>query len=241
MSADPNKGPVALVTGAGGGIGRATAIALAEHGHRLALLGRSPGKLEATAAALPPGVESIVLEVDLTDDAACVDAIDAIRDRFGRLDVIVNNAGAASQVPIEETDAAFVRRMLDTNLVGPIVLVSSAWPMLVEHRGCVVNVSSMASIDPFTGFTAYAASKAGLDSLSRSIMAETGDSGVRAFTINPGIVETEMLRGLFDESVVPRDAALPPEAVAREIVACVDGRRDERVGRPHPLLPESNE
>ena len=241
MSAESNQGPVALVTGAGGGIGRATAIALAEHGHRLALLGRSPEKLEATAAALPPGVESIVLEVDLTDDAACVDAIDAIRDRFGRLDVIVNNAGAASQVPIEETDAAFVRRMLDTNLVGPIVLVSSAWPMLVEHRGCVVNISSMASIDPFTGFTAYAASKAGLDSLSRSIMAETGDSGVRAFTINPGIVETEMLRGLFDESVVPKDAALPPEAVAREIVACVDGRRDERVGRPHPLLPESSE
>ena len=238
MDSEPER-PVALVTGAGSGIGRATACRLDRLGHRIALLGRSPDRLAETAAILSPESEPLSLEVDLADDRAAVDAIGAIRRRFGRLDALINNAGAAEQVPIGETDAAFVRRMLDVNLVGPIVLVATAWPMLVEARGCVVNISSMASIDPFTGFTAYAASKAGLDSLTRSIMAETGDSGVRAFTLNPGVVETGMLRGLFDESIVPRESTLAPEDIAEEVVACIEGRRDDRVGRPHPMNLES--
>lgn len=239
MASEPGR-PVALVTGAGSGIGRATACRLDELGHRIVLLGRSPDRLAETAALLSPESEPLSLQVDLADDRAAVDAVDAIRDRFGRLDALINNAGAAEQVPIAETEAGFVRRMLDVNLVGPIVLVATAWPMLVAARGCVVNISSMASIDPFTGFTAYAASKAGLDSLTRSIMAETGDSGVRAFTLNPGVVETGMLRGLFDESIVPRASTLAPEDIAEEVVACIEGRREDRVGRPHPMNLESS-
>lgn len=235
--ADQGDSPVALVTGAGGGIGRATSTVLAEHGYRLALLGRTPANLQETAERLPDRTEALLIEADLADDGACVDAIESIQDRFGRLDVIVNNAGVAPQIPIQDTDARLVRTTIDANLVGPIVLVSRAWPLLVAARGCVVNVSSMASIDPFRGFTAYAASKSGLDSLTRSIMAEADETGIRAFTLNPGIVETPLLRKLFDESIVPKGAALEPVDIAEEIMACIDGRRDERLGRPHPLLP----
>ncbi len=236
--AETDESRVVLVTGAGGGIGRATAMLLAERGARLALLGRTASRLEETTEALPPNIETLQLEVDLADDEACVDAIDAIGTRFGSLDVIVNNAGVAPQVSIDRTDARLIRDTVDANLVGPIVLVSRAWPMLVASGGCVVNVSSMASIDPFQGFTAYAASKSGLDSLTRSIMAEAADTGIRAFTLNPGIVETPLLRTLFDETVVPKGAALEPREIAEEILACIDGRRDDRIGRPHPLLPE---
>lgn len=229
--------PVALITGAGGGIGRATSQRLAAHGHAVALLGRTSASLQATAESLAADTPALLLEVDLADADACVDAILAIDAKFGRLDIIVNNAGVAPQVPIQDTDARLVRETIDANLVGPIVLVSQAWPLLVAARGCVVNVSSMASIDPFRGFTAYAASKSGLDSLTRSIMAEADETGIRAFTLNPGIVETSLLRQLFDESIVPRGTAMDPADVAEEILACIDGLRDERIGRPHPLLP----
>ncbi|MBC03477.1 MAG: ketoreductase [Phycisphaerae bacterium] len=237
MADESFDGPVALITGAGGGIGRATSRMLAEQGHAVALLGRTASTLEASAEQLPPETPALIIEADLADPDACVDAIDAVTSRFGRLDVIVNNAGVAPQVSIQETDARLVRETIDANLVGPIVLVSSAWPLLVKTRGCVVNISSMASIDPFRGFTAYAASKSGLDSLTRSIMAEADETGIRAFTLNPGIVETSMLRSLFDESMVPMGTAMEPDEVANEILACIEGRRDERIGRPHPLLP----
>lgn len=232
--------PVALLTGAAGGIGRATALRLAEDGWRVALLGRTRTTLEETAASLPEAAEPQVLVVDLGDTDACEAAIGATLERYGRLDAIVNNAGVAPQVPIGETDATLMRETLDRNLVGPTILVTTAWPELVRRRGRVVNISSMASIDPFQGFTAYAASKSGLDSLTRSIMAEAGETGVTAFTLNPGIVETPLLRSLFDETVVPAGAALEPGQVAEEIAACLRGERDERAGRTHPLLPESS-
>jgi meso-butanediol dehydrogenase/(S,S)-butanediol dehydrogenase/diacetyl reductase len=228
---------VALVTGAGSGIGRATAIRLAADGWRLALLGRTAATLEATAAALPMAATPVVIVADLADDAACREAITRTIGTLGRLDAIVNNAGVAPQIPIAETDATLVRETLDRNLVGPIVLVTAAWPELTARRGRVVNISSMASIDPFRGFTAYAASKAGLDSLTRSIMAESDDTGVTAFTINPGVVETPLLRRLFDEATVPPDLALPPERIADEIAACLQGERDDRAGQVFPMVP----
>lgn len=235
---DHDDAPVALLTGAAGGVGRATARQLAADGWRLALLGRTPATLEETASTLPVSADPLVLVADLGDDAACRASIARILDRFGRLDAIVNNAGVAPQVPIAETDAALMRETLDRNLVGPTMLVATAWPELVRRRGRVVNVSSMASIDPFRGFTAYAASKSGLDSLTRSIMAEADDTGILAFTLNLGVVETPLLRSLFDESVVPRGTASTPESIADEIAACLRGDRDERAGLTHPMLPD---
>ncbi len=237
MADESTEPRVALITGAGSGIGRATAQRLADEGWRLALLGRTQATLDETASMLPESAASLILIVDLADHAACQDAIRRTVAHFGRLDAIVNNAGIAPRVPIAETDATLVRHVLDRNLVGPIVLVTAAWPELTARRGRVVNVSSMASIDPFSGFTAYAASKSGLDSLTRSIMAEAGDSGVTAFTINPGVVETPLLRRLFDEATVPKNVALPPDRIADEISACLRGDRDERAGRPFPMLP----
>jgi NAD(P)-dependent dehydrogenase (short-subunit alcohol dehydrogenase family) len=229
---------VVLVTGAGSGIGRATAGRLAADGWRLALLGRTRATLEETATALPESASPLIIVADLADDEACRSAIARILEHFGRLDAIVNNAGVAPQVPIGETDASLVRETLDRNLVGPIVLVATAWSELTARRGRVVNVSSMASIDPFRGFTAYAASKAGLDSLTRSIMAEADDTGVTAFTINPGIVETPLLRKLFDEATVPTSMALPPARIADEIAACLRGVCDDRAGRTFPVVPD---
>lgn len=238
---DPIPGPpVALVTGAGSGIGQATAIRLAHEGWRVGVLGRTASKLDATIEALPPGhAGSIAQPCDLADADAVVASVHGLIDHFGRLDAIINIAGISQQVPISEVDAALLHSVLAQNLVGPVVIVATAWPMLAACRGCVVNVSSMASIDPYRGFTAYAASKSGLDSLTRSIMSEADDTGIRAFTLNPGAVETAMLRGHFDESVIPREATLEPSQIAEEIVACLNGNRDHRIGQPFPMVNPS--
>jgi NAD(P)-dependent dehydrogenase (short-subunit alcohol dehydrogenase family) len=231
-----NDAPVAVITGAGSGVGRATALRLASRGWRCGLLGRTRSKLEATAAAMDAAAVSLVLECDLGEPHRVRDATHQVLDAFGRIDAVLNIAGIAPQATIEDTDEHLMRSTLEQNLVGPTILVGTAWPSLAEHHGVVVNVSSMSSIDPFHHFTAYAASKSGLDSLSRSIMAEAGETGIRAFTINPGAVETPLLRSLVDEATFPTDLAYPPDAIAEEILRCIDGERDDRVGRPFPMV-----
>lgn len=239
MSAVPpsNTKPVALVTGAGSGIGRATAIALSGAGWRLGLLGRTGSKLESTIEILAPDhPDAIALTCDLADAETTEASVQTVLDHFGRLDAVVNVAGISPQVPIDSLDAELLHSVLAQNLVGHVLIVSRAWRSLVESRGCVVNISSMASVDPFQGFTAYAASKSGLDSLTRSIMAEAADTGIRAFTLNPGAVETPLLRSLFDESVIGSDATLAPEVIAQEILDCINGDRDHRVGGHFPMV-----
>ena len=239
MSAEttPDTAPVALVTGAGSGIGRATAVALSGAGWRLGLLGRTGSKLEATVEILAPDhPEVITLTCDLADAKTTEASVQTVLDRFGRIDAVINVAGISPQVPIDSLDADLLHSVLAQNLVGHVLIVSRAWRSLIQSRGCVVNISSMASVDPFQGFTAYAASKSGLDSLTRSIMAEAGETGIRAFTLNPGAVETPMLRGLFDESVIGSDATLAPEVIAQEILDCINGDRDHRVGGHFPMV-----
>lgn len=238
MSGDTSKtdARVAIITGAGSGIGKATAILLARAGWHCALLGRTESKLASTALELDSSSASLTIECDLGRADQMPRIVQTVRDHFGRIDAILNIAGVAPQAPIADTDATLMRSTLDQNLVGPTILVAASWPELVKRRGVVVNVSSMSSIDPFHHFTAYAASKSGLDSLTRSIMAESADSGVRAFTLNPGAVETPLLRSLVDETTFPTELALTPEAVAEEILDCIKGSRDHRIGRAFPML-----
>ncbi|MDG2021507.1 MAG: SDR family NAD(P)-dependent oxidoreductase [Phycisphaerales bacterium] len=228
---------VAIITGAGSGVGRATAILLARSGWHCALLGRTESKLASTALEIDSSSpSSLTIECDLGRAEEMPRIVQTVLDHFGRIDAILNIAGIAPQAPIADTDATLMRSTLDQNLVGPTILVAAAWPELVQRSGVVVNVSSMSSIDPYHHFTAYAASKSGLDSLTRSIMAESADSGVRAFTLNPGAVETPLLRSLVDETTFPTELALTPEAVAEEILDCIEGSRDHRMGRAFPML-----
>ena len=237
MTPSDDGPPVALITGAGSGIGRSTAKLLAASGWRLGLLGRTASKLETTIEAFAEGhPEALPLACDLEDSDEVIRSVKRLIAAFGRFDAAINIAGGTTQVPIDALDAQSIHSMLAQNLVGHMLIVSTAWPELVRNSGCVVNISSMASIDPFMHFTAYAASKAGLDSLTRSIMAEAGETGIRAFTRNPGVVETPLLRRLFDESVVATEVTLAPEVIAEEILACINGDRDHRVGEHFPMV-----
>ena len=229
----------ALVTGAGSGIGRAAAMRLAELGYCVSLVGRSEAKLRETAAVCGSAA-TLVSPADLLDPQACAAAVGQAVDRFGRLDALCNIAGWAQLASIARTTDQQWRAMLDTNLSAVFYLTRAVWPTFASQRsGVVVNVSSMASMDPFPGFAAYATAKAGLNMLTRITASEGAAIGLRAVVVAPGAVETPMLRSAFDERAIPRSATLDPRAVADLICRCVTGERSFTSGEVIPIVPSS--
>ena len=227
-------GPVALVTGAGSGIGRAIAVQLAGRGYRLLLVGRRAAPLEETGAMLPGqrGVAWRTHAADVGDAAACAGAVEAARGAFGRLDALVSNAGMAELRAVAEHSADDVRRTFEVNALGPAWLTVAAWPLFEQQGGgCIVFVSSVASVDPFPGLGVYGAAKASLNTLARACAKEGGAIGLRTFAVAPGAVETPMLRSMFSPSKLPSRACLTPEQVAGVVVECITGERDAENGR----------
>lgn len=226
--------PVSIVTGAGSGIGRAVAIDLATRGHALTLAGRTESKLQETAAACVAagGTAPLVMHGDLADSGLAHSVVDRTLAERGHLDNLVNCAGMAPLVSIQDTTDELLEEVFFHNAFAPAYLIVRAWPHFVERRaGCVVNVSSLASSDPFNGFFAYAAAKSAVDSFVRSMHCEGARRGIRAFCINPGAIETPMLRRNFPVTVVPEAKTLPPEAVAHVIADCLEGRREADRGK----------
>jgi NAD(P)-dependent dehydrogenase (short-subunit alcohol dehydrogenase family) len=225
--------PTALITGAGSGIGRETTLHLARCGYALALTARGGERLEAVAdeAAQQGAGDLLIRSTDVGRPADAEALVDAVLEAFGRLDVIVNNAGMAPSIPVGKYDIESIERCFAVNAIGPAVIINRAWPALVRQGGGrIVNVSTLGTRDPFPGFFAYAAAKCALNSFTRSIVNEGREHGILAFTIAPGVVETPLLRSIFDESQVPREMTLEPEAVAEVIVQCATGQRDGEAG-----------
>ncbi|MCA9287233.1 MAG: SDR family oxidoreductase [Phycisphaerales bacterium] len=243
---------VAIVTGAGSGIGRSVALMLAREGYALVLVGRDVGRLEGVAGEIRAGsatasaVEAHAVPADLSAPEGNEAMVAAALERFGRLDVLVNNAGWSPLAPIVETDPATARRIFEINALAPVWATRAAWGALTDAKAaatrvrsaCIVNVSSVASVDPFPGLGVYGAAKAAVNTLTRATAAEGASAGLRAFSVAPGAVETPLLRSLFDEQAVPRERCLKPEDVAGVVVDCVlgayDGRSGETVMVPSP-------
>lgn len=233
---------VALVTGAGSGIGRATALMLAREGYRVALVGRDLAKLELVAAAIvvdgnSAGSRVAVIAADLSDPASCERVIGEAVDRFGRLDVLVNNAGWSPLAPLARIKAEQIRAIFEVNALAPVYLTRAAWGVFAQQnaadaaaRSCIVNVSSKSSVDPFRGLGVYGAAKAAVNTLTRATANEGASIGLRALSVAPGAVETPLLRSMFPVAALPAERCLRPEDVARVILDCVLGAYDARNG-----------
>ncbi|MBK7404523.1 MAG: SDR family oxidoreductase [Phycisphaerales bacterium] len=226
--------PVAIVTGAGSGIGRAAAGMLASRGFDLVLVGRGQATLEAAARAASTTATIVAADMGEPDSPGRI-VEGALRAR-GRIDVIVNNAGMAPSLPLASHGWAELERLYRVNAIGPARLIAEAWPTLAAQHAAggsiarIVNVSSIATVDPFPGLTNYAASKAAVNLLTKGCANEGRECGVLAFAVAPGAVETPMLRAIFSEDLLPATATLCPEQVASVIVACAVGERDEENG-----------
>lgn len=188
------SGRVALVTGAARGLGRAAAEGLLERGARVALNVHRPAAAEALARQLGDGV--LVRAGDVADGAEVESLVDAVLARFGRLDILVNNAAAAYGTRFERIAEAEWRRAVDVNLTAPFLLTQAAVPAMKEQGyGRVINLSSTAGKSVSTlGGAHYTASKAGLLGLTRAAAKELGPYGITVNAICPGLIDTELTR-----------------------------------------------
>lgn len=217
--------PVATITGAGSGIGRAAAVALAQRGWRLVIMGRTREHLTDTASHCATDVE--VVGGDAGDAAQCAHVVARAIERFGRLDALVNNAGLAPLATIERSTPDLIDTVFRVNALAPAYAIHAAWPVFVRQKsGCIVNVSTLGTLDPFPGFFAYAAAKASVNLMARSCASEGKRHGIRAFAVAPGAVETGMLRANFNERQIAPARCLQPQQVANVIVQCIEGSRD---------------
>jgi NAD(P)-dependent dehydrogenase (short-subunit alcohol dehydrogenase family) len=214
--------PVAIITGAGSGIGRATAIELAKmRGHRAVLCGRRREPLEETAKLAGNG---LVIEGDVSKPADAARFVEETLAQFGRIDVIVNNAGFAPVRTVEELSLDEWRAILDTNLSAAFYLIKAVWPIFKRQGGgVIVNISSLAARDPFAGLGAYGAAKAGLNLFSLALAREGAADNIRVYTVAPGAVETQMLRGIVSREQLPAEQTLDPADIARVIAQCAVG------------------
>jgi NAD(P)-dependent dehydrogenase (short-subunit alcohol dehydrogenase family) len=214
---------VAIITGAGRGIGRAAAIELSRRKYSVALVSRTGGELEETARLCAPG-SAEVFQSDVSRVDQVEQLIDRVLAKYGRVDVVAHSAGAVVMKSVEETAAAEWQMMVDTNLSAIYFLSHRLWPVWRKQGGGVmVNVSSAAARDPFAGLGLYGAAKAGVNLLGLALAREGAEINVRVHTVAPGATETAMLRSIITRDQVPTEKTLDPAEVARVIVQCVCG------------------
>ena len=208
-------GKVALITGAGRGFGRAIALAFAREGARVAAnyLGSQAGAEEVVAEAGRLGAEAVALRGDVAREDHVKALVAATLERFGRLDVLVNNAGIMVRAPLLAVPAEECRRMFDVNVTGTMLCSRHALPAMIERKGGrIINLSSQLAQRAVGGggFAAYAATKGAIESLTRALAAEVGAHGITVNAIAPGGIETDMSRDVMTEEYRTRRLAELP-------------------------------
>jgi NAD(P)-dependent dehydrogenase (short-subunit alcohol dehydrogenase family) len=228
---EPPSMEVAVVTGAAQGIGRRTAEILAERGFALALIDlREPS--ETLAALKSRNADALSFAADITNETAISEFAGAVESRWGRVDVLVNNAGVSFIAPAETISAKDYRRVLEVNLVAPFLLAQAfGKKMLAAGQGSIINIASVAGLLGIADRAAYNASKHGLIGLTRTLAAEWGGRGVRVNAVCPGWVKTEMDvadqagGGYADADItgrVPMGRFASPDDIARAVAFLAD-------------------
>lgn len=213
---------VALVTGAGSGIGRATAHKLASQDYAVACVALHNETAQKTAAELS---DAIGIACDVASEGDVIACIDQVVKHYGRLDVLVNNAGIVSRARAEEETAESFDRVVAVCARGPFLVSKYALPHLRASRGCIVNISSTHGLVGATSRVAYATAKAGLIGLTRAMAIDHVAEGIRINAICPGAVHTEMVDKMLDE-------AEDPDAIRKRINA---GTPIGRMAKPEEI------
>jgi len=194
------EGKVAVITGASKGLGKALALAYAKEGARVIINARSKGSIHPVAEEVEAlGSEVLALAADVSKSADVERLVDAATQRFGKIDVLVNNAGLLGpRVAIEEYPEDEWRRAIDANLTGPFLITKAAIPRMLEGAS-IVNVVSGVSVEGRAGWGAYSVSKFGVEGLTQILAAELEERGIRANAVDPGGMRTEMRAAAYPE------------------------------------------
>jgi NAD(P)-dependent dehydrogenase (short-subunit alcohol dehydrogenase family) len=192
-----------LITGCSTGLGRTLAEATLKEGHRVVATARRIEALEGIGAAAPD--RFLAVGLDVTDPAACHRAVRATVDHFGRLDVLVNNAGYGMVGALEESPSGEIRRLFETNVFGLVEMTKAALPVLRAQRsGWIINLSSIAGLAATPGFGPYNATKFAVEGLSEALAGEVRPLGIRVLLVEPGPFRTD-----FAGRSIVQTAAMP--------------------------------
>jgi short-subunit dehydrogenase len=209
-----------IITGGSEGVGAATARLFAEAGANLMLVARNKKNLDAIASELRAKTRVEVFAMDVSDAEACVDVFKKAAFEFGRIDVLVNNAGFHKRGNVEDVEATDLGRIIDVNLKAPIMLSRIALPYLREAGGgAIINVGSLAGRAPIPGSASYAASKAGLRSFTYALGMELAGSNIKLAVVSPGPIDTGFIMADIDAT---SDLTLSqPISTAEEVAQAV--------------------
>lgn len=213
---------VALITGSSRGIGRAEAIALAENGYAVCInyIENEAAAAETLALIQNAGNEAMCVKADVADKAAVSAMVREIEEKLGHVTLLVNNAGIAGQCLFQDISEEYWQRMLDVNLSGSFNTIQAVLPhMLHEHSGCIINTSSIWGQHGASCEVAYSATKHAIIGLTRSLAMELAPSGIRVNCIAPGVIDTDMVKVLGDETLssLADDTPMGRLGTAREI------------------------
>jgi NAD(P)-dependent dehydrogenase (short-subunit alcohol dehydrogenase family) len=215
------EGRVAVVTGASSGIGEACAIAFVEKGAKVVLAARRAERLSALVERLEEmGGEALAVTTDVTSEAEVDNLFSRAVERFGTVDVLINNAGIADSTPVDEMPLELWSRVIETNLTSAFLCSRAAFRVMKgKGRGRILNIGSISARVPRQNSPAYAASKWGLDGLTRSLAIDGREFNIAASIFHPGIVATEIAPGAVK---LPDDLTADPRDIADVIVHMCD-------------------
>ena len=215
------QGRVVVVTGASSGIGEACAVAFVEKGAKAVLAARRAERLSSLVERIEgAGGEALAVATDVTNEAAVDNLFAQAIERFGTVDVLINNAGIADSTPVHEMSLETWHRVIETNLTSAFLCSRGAFrAMMGKGRGRIVNIGSISARVPRENSPAYAASKWGLDGLTRSLAIDGRKHNIAASIFHPGIVATEIAPGAVK---LPEDFAASPKDIAGVIVHMCD-------------------
>ncbi|MEE1938466.1 SDR family oxidoreductase [Streptomyces sp. TRM 70361] len=231
MARNSLTGRVVVVTGAARGVGELLARRLAARGARIALVGLEPEELARVSASLP--TDSAHWPADVTDHTAMARVAREVRERFGAVDVVVANAGVAAGGPFADSDETAWRRVIEVNLLGSATTARAFLPALLESRGYLLQIASLAALTPAPMMSAYCASKSGVEAYAHALRAEVGHQGVRVGVAYLSWTDTDMVRGADEDEVMrelrgrlpwPANRTYPLEPAVERIAAGVERR-----------------
>ena len=228
------KNKIVIVTGASYGIGKATALRFAQKGAHLVLAARSVAKLNILSEQLTPfGVEVLIVPTDVSKEVDCKNLMDKALEKFGRIDVLVNNAGISMRAPFADIELDVLKKVMDVNFWGTVFCTRYAMGSILKSKGSIVGVSSIAGYKGLPGRTGYSSSKFAMHGFLESVRIENLKKGIHVLIACPGFTASNIRNTALDangsvQGETPRDEQkmMQPEEVASAIVTAVEKRKD---------------